>query len=131
MTPAAQPAIASSCCEKPDRLSESVGENVEVRMKKNSYPAQHKFELPEVLDLKAATPLAGALLALRGSDIAIDASHVERVGGQCLQILLSAMTTWHADEATLDFVNPSPAFIEGFNLLGVDPARFMDQGLSQ
>ncbi|WP_287799477.1 STAS domain-containing protein, partial [Acidiphilium sp.] len=53
--------------------------------------------LDPILDLKAASPLAQALLARRGGDLRIDAGAVERLGGQCLQVLLSARATWEAD----------------------------------
>lgn len=55
-------------------------------------------ELPEVLDLKAATPLTVEFLTLRGRPVHVDASNVQRLGGQCLQVLLSAAMTWKADK---------------------------------
>ena len=42
------------------------------------------------LDLSAAGPLAASLLRRRGSPLALDGSAVERLGGQCLQVLLAA-----------------------------------------
>jgi chemotaxis protein CheX len=89
------------------------------------------LELPEFLDLKAAAPLVGQLLALRGEELSIDASRVQRLGGQCLQVLLSAAMTWKADEAPLAFINPSADFIEGLKRLGIAPAEFIDQELPQ
>ncbi len=88
-------------------------------------------ELPEILDLKAAAPLAGEFLGHRGEDLVVDASRVRRLGGQCLQILLSAAMTWKADEVLLSFVNPSPDFVEGLARLGIAPADFIDQELRQ
>lgn len=83
--------------------------------------ADHKIlVLDPVLDIKAATPLAEALLAHRGNDIIIEAAAVERLGAQSLQVLLSAIATWQADGRTLDFVHPSEAFIEGLHLFGFD-----------
>jgi len=76
------------------------------------------LKLAETLDLCAAAPLAGALMALRGRDIEVDASDVRRVGGQCLQVLLAAGKTWAADGHLLNLSNPSPEFIEGMTLLG-------------
>ncbi|MGO9007123.1 MAG: STAS domain-containing protein [Beijerinckiaceae bacterium] len=74
--------------------------------------------LPSILDLKAALPLVEHLLPLRGSDLLLDASKVERLGGQCLQVLVSAAATWQADGFTLVFVKPSDALIEGLAVLG-------------
>jgi chemotaxis protein CheX len=77
--------------------------------------------LPNILDLKAAGPLTEKLLPLRGHDLLIDASQVERVGGQCLQVLISAASTWQADGATADILNPSDGFVEGLAALGMRP----------
>jgi chemotaxis protein CheX len=82
------------------------------------------LQLPEVLDLKAAAPLLGDLLAMRGRDVSLDASQVRRIGGQCLQVLLSATATWKADAASLEIVNPSPEFAEALELLGVRKELF-------
>jgi chemotaxis protein CheX len=75
--------------------------------------------LPCVLDLKAAAPLTESLLASRGHDLLLDASQVERLGGQCLQVLVSAMLSWHADGISAEFSKPSDAFIEGLASLGM------------
>ncbi|QAY96807.1 hypothetical protein CWB41_14560 [Methylovirgula ligni] len=77
--------------------------------------------LDQVLGLKAAAPLAESLLAHRGADILIDAGEVERLGAQSLQVLLSAVATWHADGRGLDFAHPSEAFLESLQLFGIDP----------
>jgi chemotaxis protein CheX len=76
--------------------------------------------LADVLDLKAAAGLHGDLLRLRGQDVILDASGVSRLGGQCLQILLSAINTWKADGRSLSFDNPSTAFIDGLELFGAN-----------
>lgn len=85
------------------------------------------IQLPETLDILAARPLAKTLLSMRGSDVRLDASQVTRVGGQCLQVLLSAADTWRADHAILEVVAPSAEFIGGLKLLGVDPTTFIRQ----
>jgi chemotaxis protein CheX len=77
--------------------------------------------LPQVLDLTAAAPLTENLLSVRGQDVSIDASGVSRLGAQCLQVLLSAIATWKADGARLDFVLPSDDFVETLRRLGIDP----------
>jgi chemotaxis protein CheX len=87
--------------------------------------------LPALLDLKAAAPLVGEFLAHRGEELGVDASGVQRLGGQCLQVLLSAVVTWKADEVPLAFVNPSPDFLEGLERLGIAPTEFIAQELAQ
>ncbi|HUI19648.1 MAG TPA: STAS domain-containing protein [Methylocella sp.] len=89
------------------------------------------LELPRILDLKAATPLAVEMLALRGRALDIDASRVERLGGQCLQVLLSAAKTWRTDEIPFALVNPSSDFSEGLERLGVCAADFTGPDQSQ
>lgn len=81
--------------------------------------------LDPVLDLKAASPLAEHFLAHRGSDIAIDASAVERLGAQSLQVLLSAIATWQADGRAVDFKDPSDAFVDGLHVFGLDPEHIL------
>ena len=84
--------------------------------------------LPDVLDLKAAQPLATRLLALRGGNVTIDASSVTHLGAQCLQILFSAGATWRADDAVLTIHDPSGTFAEQMACLG---DRFEPQSLKE
>lgn len=87
--------------------------------------------LPEILDLKAAAPLVSEFLSHRGQPLDVDASRVERLGAQCLQVLLSAVATWRADEVPFSIRNPSSNFKDGLELLGISPADFVDQELSK
>jgi chemotaxis protein CheX len=74
--------------------------------------------LAETLDLKAAGPLRTALMEARGGDIEIDASNVQRLGGLCLQVLLSAEATWATDAKAFTISTASPAFAEGARRMG-------------
>jgi chemotaxis protein CheX len=87
-------------------------------------PATESITLSNELDIKAAGPLAAELLAARGKDLAVNASQIERVGGQCLQVLLSAAATWSADGAKLTIEEPSPAFVDAVQTAGLDLAQF-------
>lgn len=84
--------------------------------------------LPAVLDLRAADPLKTQLLAVRGQDAAVDASAVERMGGLCLQVLLSALQTWRADGQALTFVNVSEAFASQWSAFGASASDLAIQG---
>jgi chemotaxis protein CheX len=95
----------------------------------NTHPCV--LELPAVLDLKAATPLTVEFLTARGRPIEVDASHVERLGGQCLQVLLCAANSWKIDESPFAIINPSSDFIEGLARLGVSAADFTGQDKAQ
>jgi chemotaxis protein CheX len=99
------------------------GKNSKPRAKKT---AKKRLQLPEVLDLTAATPLAQSLLSRRGAELSVDASRVRRVGTQCLQVLLAAAATWKTDGLRLRLVKPTPEFLEGGRLLGIH----LDQDLA-
>ncbi len=76
------------------------------------------MKLAQLLDLSAATPLWSELCAARGRALEIDASHVERLGGLCLQSLLAAQAQWRAEGLAFSITNPSAAFVEGARLMG-------------
>ena len=76
--------------------------------------------LAEALDVRAAGPLLEAVRARRGGDVELDASRVERLGGQCLQVLLAAKGAWAADGHGFQIINSSTAFKDGCALLGAD-----------
>jgi chemotaxis protein CheX len=78
----------------------------------------HTVTLGDALDMTAAGPLAKELLAARGKPVALDASNVRRLGGQCLQVLLSAQSTWAADGHPFAIVEATPEFAEGLALMG-------------
>ncbi len=78
------------------------------------------INLPEILDLKAATALQADLLRCRGEDLVLDASDVRRLGGQCLQILLAARQTWLTHGHTFRVSNASEAFQQNLKIFGAD-----------
>lgn len=81
--------------------------------------AGKRLQLPEILDLTAAAPLAQTFLSRRGSELSVDASQVRRIGAQCLQVLLAAAATWKVDGVRLCLERPSNEFLEGSQLLGI------------
>ena len=89
--------------------------------------ASNLLELPEVLDLRAAAPLASEFLARRGAELRVDASRVRKLGGQCLQVLLSAAMTWKADEIDLSIGDPSSEFLAGLAMLGIAASDLVEQ----
>lgn len=88
-------------------------------------------QLPEVLDIRAASPLTAQLLAARGKQLTIDASNVQQIGAQCVQVLLSAKATWSADGAPLTIADPSDTFVEALQTLGIPLAKFSEQDASK
>lgn len=78
--------------------------------------------LPAVLDIRAAGPLQAEILASRGQPLALDASAVERLGGLCLQVLLSARSTWAADGQALTVTTgDATAFSDQWAAFGAAP----------
>jgi chemotaxis protein CheX len=80
------------------------------------------LELPPVLDLIAATGLLESFVGRRGQELAMDGGNVQRLGAQCLQVLLAARTAWAADGQTLLLENMSDEFSAALELIGVAPA---------
>ncbi|MEY4254855.1 MAG: hypothetical protein RLZZ141_82 [Pseudomonadota bacterium] len=88
-----------------------------------------RLKLIENLDLKAAAPLRSEFLALRHTALDVDASNVQRLGGLCLQVLMSAQATWAADAVPFSISSPSPAFQEALSLFGAEELQsFVQQG---
>ena len=75
-----------------------------------------KLLLEPVLDLGAAERLHARLMDLRGQPLDIDASQVERLGGLCLQVLISARNTWAADGRRASVTIASPSFEEAWTM---------------
>ena len=73
-------------------------------------PTAVTLQLEPVLDLGAAERLHATLMGLRGQPLDIDASQVERLGGLCLQVLISARNTWQADGQSAAIGQASTAF---------------------
>jgi chemotaxis protein CheX len=81
-----------------------------------------EFHLPAILDLKAASELMEMFLHHRGENLYIDGGAVQRLGGQCLQVLLCARQAWEADGHSLVVDNISTEGVAALELLGVEPA---------
>ncbi|MFM9942568.1 MAG: STAS domain-containing protein [Hyphomicrobiaceae bacterium] len=94
-------------------------------------PKPKRLKLPESLNLNAAAPLAQSLRALRGSPLVVEARHVRSVGAQCIQVLLSAVGTWKADNVAFEITAPSPAMIESLQLLGIAPSELTMKDMPQ
>ena len=83
--------------------------------------------LAPVLDLRAAEPVRGERLGPPGRPVRLDGSAVERLGGLCLQLLLSAIRTWRADGQALTFINASKALTTQWSAFGASPSDLSAQ----
>lgn len=68
------------------------------------------LELPPVLDPVAAPALLQAFLERRGQALVVNGGGVQRLGAQCLQVLLAARAAWEADDSALVMENCSRIF---------------------
>jgi chemotaxis protein CheX len=75
--------------------------------------------LPETLGLRAAGPLAASLLEARGSTVKLDASKVQSIGAQCMQVIFSARQTWDRDGNNLTIKNPTEEFLDAVSVAGL------------
>jgi chemotaxis protein CheX len=82
--------------------------------------ASGSLALASVLDLNEASALHGKLMSMRGKDIAIDASAVERVGVQCAQVLVAGARAWQADKKSFQVAKASDAFTKTMQLIGIN-----------
>jgi chemotaxis protein CheX len=85
------------------------------------------IKLPEALNLRAAPPLAASLLGVRGHQVTLDASEVEKIGAQCIQVLLSAHALWAQEGVAFTLSSPSQAFVEALENLGIPIAKIGEQ----
>lgn len=81
------------------------------------------LSLPAILDLAQAETLKAALLPMRGQSVVIDASRVERLGGLCLQVLISAQKTWASDGHVLKIDDVSREFADQWKAFGAASAE--------
>lgn len=89
------------------------------------------LKLAKVLDLNEASNLHGTLTSMRGKNIAIDASGVERVGVQCVQVLLAAARAWEKDNKNLAIDKVSDAFSKTMQLIGINIDHLLAKEIRQ
>ncbi|MEP3246192.1 MAG: STAS domain-containing protein [Sneathiella sp.] len=79
------------------------------------------FALPAVLNLGTAEQLREKFMEaiIVDSDIALEASEVSTLTTPCLQVLISAGQTVEANGRVFSVTNPSSAFKEAFDDLGL------------
>jgi len=81
---------------------------------------QNNLKLSAVLDLNEASTLHSTLLTMRGRNLVIDASGVERAGVQCVQVLMAGAKAWEEDKKTFTIAKVSDAFQKTMQLIGVN-----------
>ena len=79
-----------------------------------------QYLLPARLEGSTLGSVKAALLSLRGADLDLTGSAVERLNGMGVQLLMSAFDTWRYDDRTLRVVDPSPCLLDVFTRLGLE-----------
>lgn len=89
------------------------------------------ISLAAVLDLNEASTLRGKLMGIRGNNVAIDASGVERIGALCVQVIMAAAKTWDEDKLSFTFSKVSDAFQKTMQMIGVDISHLLAKEIRQ
>ncbi|MBO9097248.1 MULTISPECIES: STAS domain-containing protein [Rhizobium] len=93
--------------------------------------ADKKISLVAVLDLNEASTLRSKLMGLRGNNVVVDASGVERVGALCVQVIMAAAKTWEEDKLSFTFSKVSDAFQKTMQLIGVNIDHLLAKEIRQ
>lgn len=96
-----------------------------------SKKGEQSLKLSAVLDLNEATALHGKLTSLRGNNIVIDASAVERCGAQCVQLIMAGAKAWEEDKKSFTFAKVSDAFQKTVQLIGVNIDHLLAKEIRQ
>lgn len=93
--------------------------------------AQNTLKLAAVLDLNEAADLRGKLMSMRGNPLEIDASNVERVGAQCMQVLMAGAKAWEEDKLSFGYAKASEAFLKTVQLIGINLEHLLAKEIRQ
>ncbi|QRM54205.1 STAS domain-containing protein [Sinorhizobium sp. BG8] len=93
--------------------------------------AQKTLSLAPVLDLNEATALHEKLMGLRGSNLVIDASAVERVGALCAQVLMAGAKSWERDKHSFTIGKVSEPFMKTMQLIGMNVDHMLSKESQQ
>ncbi len=96
-----------------------------------SRKGEKTVSLAAVLDLNEASALRGKLMGLRGGNVAIDASGVERIGALCIQVIMAAAKTWDEDKLSFTFSKVSDAFQKTMEMIGIDIDHLLAKEIRQ
>ncbi|MEL7151570.1 MAG: STAS domain-containing protein [Pseudomonadota bacterium] len=85
-----------------------------------------KVSLAPKLDTAASADLRKALVDAQGDDLVLDASAVEMIGGQCLELLLTASVLWQQAGHSLTLENTSEQMTDDLSRFGITPDGLME-----
>lgn len=86
-----------------------------------SEPAESfKVDLPERLDSNSAQDIYVQIDAHKDKNIELNGQQVTKIGGLCLQVLISAKDEWARNSLSFQFQSPSEALSEFLSKIGRD-----------
>lgn len=83
--------------------------------------------LPEIMTSRYASDLASDLKVLRGHPITLEASSVRQIGTLCLQVLISARSTWQSDGYDFRVSGASEELAKRWTLFGLPPSEIVER----
>lgn len=84
----------------------------------DSASEQQRFDLPERLDSTFARDLYDQIDAHKGSDLSVNGESVVKIGGLCLQVLLSAQDEWRRHDHAFHIHTPSETLSDLMTAIG-------------
>lgn len=94
----------------------------------NTSPQADCIALPQQLDYAHCTELRLAIEASRGQPLALDAHHVEFLGGAGAELLLATRAEWTARDLAFELKQPSEEFLKGMERLGLPHDCLLERG---
>lgn len=85
-----------------------------------------QVSLAPKLDTAASADLLKSLTDAQGEDVVLDAAAVEMIGGNCLEILLSAGAIWKAAGQMITLENASPQMTDDLGRFGLTPETVLE-----
>lgn len=85
-----------------------------------SGPSGAQLHLSRFCSGENAAALVSQLLERQGSDLVVDASDIDFIDTQCVEVLVAAARQWAGDALSIQFDNPSDGFLRGLSSLGLD-----------
>ena len=85
-----------------------------------------KVSLAPKLDTAASAALGTTLIEAQGDDLVLDGSAVQMIGGQCLELLLTAAVIWKRSGHTIELENLSDEMTDDLGRFGVTPDQLLE-----
>lgn len=85
-----------------------------------------RVPLPPKMDTAASGELCRKLVEARDEDVVLDATAVEMIGAQCLEVLMSAGVLWKKADRAISIENVSPQMLDDLGRFGLTPDTLLE-----